>query len=319
MDMKIPNVTNYTYNERGDEVSRITKNGYNIIESMHKSYNDHNKIEIEISQNISRILNIEYKYFNDGTDSYEKIINKIGKDSGHVENTVKTYKYTPEGDWLFIYDGDYLRQAIQYKDKERKNKLIEAYYNLFNQEIVSENKIYLYRYIYNDNNQIVAIYENEKEIISVSYNENDKVDKVIIYKNPVIPSVYSILKELLAESNMFLPVNSQSGHIIHEIKYDGDKKSEHIITNINKNNREIYKRIDKYYHDRSDKTKNIMIIERSSDAGANIGRFIESKIQIIEQQGCITKYIDNEIVSKEIFDDKNNLIRYEDYHIEFFK
>lgn len=118
---------------------------------------------------------------------------------------------------------------------------------------------------------------------------------------------------------MFLPVNSQSGHIIHEIKYDGDKKSEHIITNINKNNREIYKRIDKYYHDHSDKTKNIMIIERSSDAGANIGRFIESKIQIIEQQGCITKYIDNEIVSKEIFDDKNNLIRYEDYHIEFFK
>lgn len=98
MDMKIPNVTNYTYNERGDEVSRITKNGYNIIESMHKSYNDHNKIEIEISQNISRILNIEYKYFNDGTDSYEKIINKIGKDNGHVENTVKTYKYTPEGD-----------------------------------------------------------------------------------------------------------------------------------------------------------------------------------------------------------------------------
>lgn len=317
MNLNIPNITTYSYNERGKLVSRITKNGYDIIESVHKSYNENNKIEIEILQNISNITNIEYKYLNDGTESYEKIINKICKNTGLVETVVETTKYTPEGDWLFIYDGSRLKHAIQYKDNERNIILNEIYYGLYNEDDNNSSvNLYLYRYIYNDKNQIVKIYENEKEIINVSYNENDKVNKVIIYKNPVIKRGYDILKTLTGIS--IVRFTSKTDHIIHEIDYLEDKKINHIVTVINKNNRELYKRIDEYNYKYNQSTnETITMIERSSDAGANIGRFMECKIQIIEEAGCITKYTDDKIVSKEIFDDKNNLIRYEDYHIEY--
>lgn len=302
MNNNNPTITNFIYNERGEILSRITKCGYEIIESLHRSYNDQNKIEIEILQSIDMIINKEYKYLNNGTDSYEEIITEISKDNGTIDSKVKTYKYTVDGKWLFISEDGSIKQVIQYKDNERKIILSEiSYYG-------PHNSLYLYRYIYNVNNQLLSVYENEKEIISVTYDESN-VSKVIIYGTPIIKTTcYNLLKDLLTESFMMFQMSDEIDHVIHELKYDEGKKYEHVITTVNKDKKEINNRTDNYiYIYNPDIKQSTTVIERY------IGRFIESRMQITEEKGCITKSIDGELISKEIFDDKNNLIRYEDY------